>query len=131
MTVRISSTLYTRLVDIAALAPDREVCGLLFGTPDQINDVQEMINTSKSLGDSFEIDPGQLIAAYRNARAGGPVPIGHFHSHPNGVLTPSDRDQAAAAGDGAIWLIIAEQKLAAWRSDAPGALQPVALDVAG
>lgn len=129
MTVRISRALHDQLLEIAAAAPDREVCGLLFGCPGLIESVSQTPNISNALNDSFEIDPATLIAAHRAARGGGPAIIGHFHSHPNAVLVPSQRDRDAAAGDGALWLIIAGGQVAAWRSDRAGALVAVALEV--
>lgn len=129
MTVRISRALHDQLLQIAAREPDREVCGLLFGLPDWIEGLTETGNISSNLEDSFEIEPAALIAAHRAARSGGPRVIGHFHSHPNGVLEPSSRDRDAAAGDGTLWLIIAGGKVAAWRSVRSGTLEPTALDV--
>jgi desampylase len=129
MSVRISSALYDELISLAANAPDQEVCGLLFGTPSQIESVQKMRNISSRLEDRFEIDPAQLVAAHRARRAGGPNIIGCFHSHPNCVLEPSACDAEAAIGDGSLWLIIANGGARLWRTDLPGAFQSVALDV--
>jgi desampylase len=129
MSVRISRALHDRLIDLAAAAPHQEVCGLLFGLPGYVVDILETCNVSNAIDNSFEIDPQNLIMAYKAERAGGPKVIGHFHSHPNGRLEPSSRDIAATAGDGALWLIIADGCVGAWLSTAPSALQPTSLVV--
>lgn len=116
MTLEISSTLLTRLLNEAADAPEREVCGLLFGTATRLAEVRPCRNIAAEPARSFEIDPAALIAAHRAARAGGPAIIGYYHSHPGGNVAPSKRDAAAAAPDGAIWIIIAAGEIACYRA---------------
>ncbi len=118
-----------QLVQLAAATPDQEICGLLFGDQDIVTDFQEVDNLSSSLEDSFELDPQQLIAAHKAERRGGPRVIGHFHSHPNGRLSPSDRDALSSMGDGALWLIVARGQVQCWRSEVAGAFQPVAMNI--
>lgn len=119
MIVRISSKLHMLLRALAARRPDEEVCGLLFGTADEITGIEQTDNISSSLNDSFEIDPTKLIAAHRRVRAGGPTIIGCFHSHPGGRPTPSERDAQSAAPDGQYWLIIGDD-VGLWRAVACG-----------
>lgn len=121
--------LYDQLVQLAAATPHQEICGLLFGDQDNITNLQEVDNVSNSLEDSFEINPQQLIAAHKAERMGGPRVIGHFHSHPNGQLSPSSRDALSSMGDGALWLIVTQGGAKCWRSDVAGAFQPVAMDI--
>lgn len=108
MALEISSTLLARLLNEAASAPHREVCGLLFGTSDRIEKALPCSNVAADPRTAFEIDPAALIAAHKAARDGGPAIVGCYHSHPNGAALPSPRDAAAAPPDGALWLILAE-----------------------
>jgi desampylase len=131
VTVEISSALLGRLLGEAAGEPDREICGLLFGSDGAITEATPARNVAADPSRRFEIDPAALLAAHRAARAGGPRLIGSYHSHPSGEATPSACDAEAAAPDGGLWLIIAGGEVRAWRAGPSGALHgrfdPVAL----
>ncbi len=129
MSVAISRALHAHLLSIGASQPEHELCGLLFGDDDVIDAAEETANVSPRHNDRFEVDPVALIAAHKAERAGGPRIVGHFHTHPNGVRHPSTIDNEGAAGDGALWMIIAGGAVQLWRSVAAGVLQPVALSV--
>ena len=116
MTVEISSAVLRAILDESAAFPGREVCGLLFGTPDRITGAQSCRNVDSDPARSFEIDPAQLIAAHRAARDGGPQIIGSYHSHPVGAPVPSARDAASAMPDRSIWLIVGGGKAGLWRA---------------
>ena len=123
MTIRIAKTLLDAIVARTALEPDREVCGLLFGTPGRIADAVATANVSAHPTDEFEIDPQALFDAARAERAGGRRVIGHYHSHPNGTVLPSPRDAAAAHSDERIWLILAGNHARAWLAVRGGAVE--------
>lgn len=106
MGVRISRSLLARIERHAAGSPGVEVCGLLFGTPDHIEDARPTANVAADPARFFEIDPAALLRAHREARTGGPKPIGCYHSHPSGTAWPSATDAAMSAGDGGLWLIL-------------------------
>ncbi|OYY63478.1 M67 family metallopeptidase [Sphingomonas sp. 28-62-11] len=131
--VEIASALLDGIVAAAAQSPDREVCGLLFGSATQIDLVQPCTNVADEPAVRFEIDPAALITAYRAMRGGGPMLIGHYHSHPTGVAEPSACDAAAANGEGTLWLIIGSGKARLWRVRQGGAwrecFEPVPLCV--
>ena len=124
-------TLSTHLLDAiqarAAASPHAEVCGLLLGEGTCVVEARACRNVAADPARRFEIDPGALIAAYRDARAGGPAVIGHYHSHPSGRAVPSAQDAADAAGDGAVWLIVTADQAGAWRST-PGGFVPLAIE---
>ena len=115
MGVRIATELLARIVAEAAAASGLEVCGLLFGDTDAITDVRPCRNVAADPSRIFELDPAQLLAAHRAARAGGARIVGHYHSHPSGTPEPSARDAADAPPDGALWLIVAGGEVKAWR----------------
>ncbi|GAA0301004.1 hypothetical protein GCM10009087_08480 [Sphingomonas oligophenolica] len=129
----ISSTLLARLLAEAKDSPGFEVCGLLFGAPGdigaRIEAAEACANVAAEPARAFEIEPGALFAAYRRARAGGPVVIGHYHSHPSGEPVPSARDAAQAMGDGALWLILTSDEGRLWRSVEVGRFEEVGLEV--
>ena len=131
MGYKISSTLLGGLLADAKNAPDREVCGLLFGTQGRIADAEATANVAADPARSFEIDPAALFAAHRRARAGGPAIVGHYHSHPSGAAVPSARDAAQAMGDGALWLILTAGEGRLWRTDRVGVFEVVGLEVEG
>jgi proteasome lid subunit RPN8/RPN11 len=111
----------------AAASPDREVCGLLFGSAERIDAATATANVAAHIEDEFEIDPRALIAAYRAERQGGPRLIGHYHSHPSGSSVPSARDLAAAQ-EGRLWLILAGGTAALWMT-CRGGFEKVALSI--
>jgi len=113
MPVEIGREIVNVLLGAAAAAPDREICGLLFGSAGRIDRAQVAENVAARPQDTFEIDPRALFAALRAERAGGPRLIGHYHSHPNGSAEPSARD-IAAAEPGKYWLIIADGTARLW-----------------
>ena len=112
----ISSAVLHRIVGEADAFPAHEVCGLLFGTGARIDRALSCRNVASDPASAFEIDPAQLIAAHRAARAGGPRIVGCYHSHPGGPPLPSARAGAAAAPDGSIWLIVAGRGTGCYRA---------------
>ena len=106
-----------------AAGSGREVCGILFTRETgAVVAAQRCDNVAADPARRFEIDPVALIAAHRAARRGGPVIVGHYHSHPGGSATPSIADAAAAAPDGSVWLIVAPGEMQAWRAVRDGAV---------
>jgi proteasome lid subunit RPN8/RPN11 len=105
MGVAIARSLLDQIRAEAAASPNREICGLMFGRPDEIAAVMPTDNVSSAPADSFEIDPQMLFRAIRDERAGRAALIGHYHSHPGGSAVPSERDRQAAEPD-RYWLIV-------------------------
>ncbi|GGD77818.1 M67 family metallopeptidase [Croceicoccus mobilis] len=98
----------------AEKAAPQEACGLLLGRGACISEVRETVNVADEPERHFEIDPVALIAAHKDARAGGPQIIGYFHSHPKGPALPSATDSAMAAPDGRVWAIVGESGDIGW-----------------
>ncbi len=134
VTVEISSELLQRIKDAGANSPGEEICGLLLGDTDRVSAILPCRNVAAAPARRFEIDPAALLAAHRAARGGGGRPIGHYHSHPNGVALPSACDAHDAAPDGSLWLIVAGGLVRGWRAVADGAIHgrfdPVAISCA-
>lgn len=105
----ISRAVLDQIFAHAATTPDEEVCGLLFGVLGRIERAVPAANVAAERARRFEIDPAALLAAHKAARTGGPLMIGHYHSHPGGTPVPS-RFDAAEAVSGSLWLIVADGK---------------------
>lgn len=104
----------------AAASHPLECCGLLLGKGDRIGEVRPAANVHSDPKRFFEIDPQILIDAHRNARSGGPLLIGYYHSHPLGPPEPSATDRAHGTGDGKVWAIVGEGRIAFWRDAKDG-----------
>jgi desampylase len=83
-------------------------------SPIEICHIQPCPNVSPNPDRAFEIDPAALIHAHKAERTGGPMLIGCYHSHPNGVLALSP-DDLASATERQIWVLMAGGTLAAWQ----------------
>ncbi|KKC24527.1 Mov34/MPN/PAD-1 family protein [Sphingomonas sp. SRS2] len=126
MELTISRALQKEIRQAAAVSPNLEICGLLLGRGRVVEAVLPCANVAPAPQDSFEIDPAALIAAHRAARAGGPAIIGHYHSHPRGLATPSARD-AEAAEAGSCWIITAGDDLRGWFAAEAGRFVPMTI----
>lgn len=120
MKAEISRTVLDAIRAHAAFEPDREVCGLLFGTEDRVDGAMAAKNVAADPAHRFEINPAALFAAIRAERAGGPKLAGYYHSHPRGPAEPSDTDRASAVPDGRLWLIVAGNAVTGWRAGPDG-----------
>ena len=120
MAVTLSRSLLDRIAALAAADPAREICGLLLGSGGKVEAILPAANVAADPARHFEVDPTVLIAAHRAGRACGPAVVGHFHSHPSGSAIPSADDAAAAAADGALWLIIGGGEARLWRAVGEG-----------
>lgn len=119
---RIATDLMERIVAEAAASPAAEICGLLLGSGEVVEEARACRNVSPDPATRFEIDPAALLAAHRQARAGGPAILGCYHSHPSGRAEPSPRDAADAAPNGWLWIIVGASEVKGWRAVEGGAL---------
>lgn len=105
---------------LACANRDVEICGLLLGDADHIEQTVPAANVATDPARRFEIDPAVLLAAHRAMRNGGPSVIGHYHSHPNGSAAPSVCDANMALPDGQLWLIVAAGVMRLWQAGSSG-----------
>jgi len=86
-----------------------EACGLIAGKADQdiktIEKVYFLTNTDAN-AEHFSIDPKEQLAAVRNMRELGLVPLGNFHSHPSTPARLSDEDIRLAHDPKASYLVL-------------------------
>lgn len=123
MTVSISTELHARIMVEAAASPANEICGLLLGSHDRVEELRPASNVAVNANIAFEVDPAVLFAALRDCRAGGPQLIGSYHSHPSGLARPSATDAAMIREVGEIWLIVADGAVTAWRATAANSFE--------
>jgi proteasome lid subunit RPN8/RPN11 len=105
------------IVAAAHAAHPRECCGLLEGERDGDCVTVTMLHPARNLSgdaDRFEIDPADHIRAQKAAHSQGRAIVGCYHSHPGGVARPSARDAQGAAQDDFVWLIAAQDEVAAF-----------------
>ncbi len=131
ISVRLPHDLAKAITRHAARSFPAECCGLIVGTRDQevVNCVAIRESENVTQGDStktFEVDPKLRFDTMRalDDEANGQQIVGHYHSHPNGLPTPSATDLQMAYETDLIWLICAisettESEIAAFipRSD--------------
>lgn len=103
--LQVTSGVVNAMAKAARQALPLEACGLLLGRENRIEELRLTVNVAPDPTLHFEIDPAELIAAYKAERAGGARVVGYFHSHPRGPARPSETDRAEAARDGRIWVI--------------------------
>ena len=76
-----------------------EACGLIGGTIENgdkhIKKIYLLTNIDHS-NEHFSMDPKEQLAAVKDMRANGLVPLGNWHSHPESPSRPSDEDKRLA-----------------------------------
>ena len=96
------------------LKPDREnlpeeACGLIAGTKDgndkSIKKVYCLTNIDHS-NEHFSLDPKEQLAAVKDMRANGLVPLGNWHSHPESPSRLSEEDKRLAYDSTASYMIL-------------------------
>lgn len=107
--IRLPAAEYQRMVDHARTELPNEACGLLAGHADQagkrIEKVYLLTNTDRS-NQHFTLDPKEQLAAVRDMRSRGYIPLGNWHSHPETPARPSEEDKRLAYDSRASYLIL-------------------------
>ena len=99
MKITLPRSEYEKLLAHARANLPEEACGLIAGTQNdngkQIKKVFLLTNTDHS-NEHFTIDPKEHLAAVKEMRAAGLVPLGNWHSHPESPSRPSEEDKRLA-----------------------------------
>lgn len=107
--IRISQKDYQKIINHAAVSLPHEACGLIAGridgTDKYIEKVYLLTNTDHS-HEHFSLDPKEQLAAVKDMRSMGYVPLGNWHSHPETPSRPSEEDKRLAYDKTASYLII-------------------------
>ena len=109
----LSRSLFERIIDAAEAAYPEECCGLLVGRQEEAGIFRvSRVEASRNLAangrkERFEVDPRLRFDLMRGLAGGRQRIIGHYHSHPDHPVEPSDRDLEMAWEPELVWLIVA------------------------
>lgn len=107
--IRLLKTDYEKIVAHAEKELPNEACGLIGGTINgdskKIKKVYLLTNIDHS-NEHFSLDPKEHLAAIKDMRQNGLVPLGNWHSHPESPSRPSDEDKRLAYDSKASYMIL-------------------------
>ena len=107
--IKLSKADYNRIIAHAESELPNEACGLIAGSIDgenkEIKKVYFLTNTDHS-NEHFSLDPREQLAAVKDMRKNGFVPLGNWHSHPESPSRPSDEDKRLAYDSKASYMIL-------------------------
>ncbi|MGM9578188.1 MAG: M67 family metallopeptidase [Evtepia sp.] len=104
---------YEAILAHARACLPEEACGLIGGTIDPagnktVEKVYLLENTDHS-NEHFTLSPQAQLAAVKDMRANGWMPLGNWHSHPESPSRPSQEDKRLAYDSKASYLILSLQ----------------------
>ena len=104
---------YKAILAHARACLPEEACGLIGGTIDpagnkKVEKVYLLENTDHS-NEHFTLSPQAQLAAVKDMRANGWMPLGNWHSHPESPSRPSQEDKRLAYDSKASYLILSLQ----------------------
>ncbi|MBP1579479.1 MAG: M67 family metallopeptidase [Oscillospiraceae bacterium] len=107
--IKLSRSDYEKILAHAEKELPNEACGLIAGTIEGgdklIKKVYLLTNTDHS-NEHFSMDPKEQLAAIKDMRANGLVPLGNWHSHPESPSRPSEEDKRLAYDSKASYMIL-------------------------
>ena len=107
--IKLSKSDYEKILKHAESELPNEACGLIGGViqggDKLIKKVYLLTNIDHS-NEHFSMDPKEQLAAIKDMRANGFVPLGNWHSHPESPSRPSDEDKRLAYDSKASYLIL-------------------------
>jgi proteasome lid subunit RPN8/RPN11 len=87
----------------------RESCGVLLGRAAggdrEVTRALPCRNAHPEPEHRYQLDPAELLAAVRSARAGGEEVVGFYHSHPHGPARPTATDLREAWWTGCAYAV--------------------------
>lgn len=107
--IRLKKSDYEKILAHAVKELPNEACGLIGGEitggDKTIKEVYLLTNTDKS-NEHFSLDPKEQLAAVKDMRSKGLVPLGNWHSHPESPSRPSEEDKRLAYDSKASYMIL-------------------------
>lgn len=107
--IRITEEDYQKMIAHATAQLPNEACGLIAGEitgeEKQIKKVYLLTNIDQSK-EHFSLDAKEQLAAIKDMRSQGIVPLGNWHSHPETPSRPSEEDIRLAYDKNASYLIL-------------------------
>jgi len=107
--IQLSKSDYNKIVSHAEQELPNEACGLIAGTIEDGNKLIKKVYLLTNIDHSnehFSLDPKEQLAAIKDMRANGLVPLGNWHSHPESPSRPSDEDKRLAYDSKASYMIL-------------------------
>lgn len=108
-TIKLTKAQFEAMTAHAKARLPEEACGLLGGTIDgKVKTVTHVYNVENidHTNEHFSMAPKDQLAAVKQMRAAGEVPLGNWHSHPETPSRPSDEDKRLAYDSKASYLIL-------------------------
>ena len=106
---------YEKMLAHAKKELPNEACGLLAGVIEgadkKVEKVYLLTNIDHS-NEHFSLDPKEQLAAVKDMRANGLVPLGNWHSHPESPSRPSEEDKRLAYDSKASYMILSLMEFA-------------------
>jgi proteasome lid subunit RPN8/RPN11 len=109
ITIHLKQIDYEAIVAHAKSGLPNEACGLLAGKEEgniKIVEKVYLLSNPDNSPEHFSIDPKEHLAAVKDMRANGFVPLGNFHSHPSTPARLSEEDIRLAYDSKASYLIL-------------------------
>ncbi len=108
--IKMNRSDYERILSDSKKRLPNEACGLIGGIISENGDksvkkVYLLTNTDNS-NEHFSLDPKEQLAAVKDMRAEGLVPLGNWHSHPESPSRPSEEDKRLAYDKNASYMIL-------------------------
>jgi len=107
--IKLSKELYDSIKNAALKGRPEEVCGLIAGVEENgirtVKKVYHLENIDHS-NEHFSMAPKDQLAAVRDMRQNGFIPLGNYHSHPESPSRPSEEDKRLAFDKNASYMII-------------------------
>jgi proteasome lid subunit RPN8/RPN11 len=107
--IKLRKSDYDRIVEHAKKEAPIEACGLIAGElngEDRIIKKVYILTNTDHAEEHFTLDPKEQLAAVKDMRAEGLIPLGNWHSHPVSPSRPSDEDKRLAFDSSASYLIL-------------------------
>ena len=107
--IKLSKENYKKIVDHAISELPNEACGLIAGRiegDDKLIEKVYLLTNIDHSNEHFSLDPKEQLAAVKDMRSNGLVPLGNWHSHPESPSRPSDEDKRLAYDKTASYMIL-------------------------
>lgn len=107
--IKMSKKDYEKIVEHAMAELPNEACGLIAGKIDGEDKIIKKVYLLTNIDHSkehFSLDPKEQLAAIKDMRTSGYIPLGNWHSHPETPSRPSEEDKRLAYDKNASYLIL-------------------------
>jgi proteasome lid subunit RPN8/RPN11 len=107
--IRLAASDYEKIIAHAEKELPDEACGLIAGEisgNDKIIKKVYLLTNIDHSNEHFSLDPKEQLAAVKDMRANGLIPLGNWHSHPESPSRPSEEDKRLAYDSKASYMIL-------------------------